>query len=88
MSEMGAASRTRNFYSKQRRERAAFVNRFFANRLPETGPAGARVEFRLRAVQRIAARGANVNTVSVIERVTARGRSLGARSAHNVKLLG
>jgi len=63
------------------------VNRFFADRLPETRPAGARIEFRLRAVKRIAARRANVNAVVVIERVTAQRRQLRARSAHDVELL-
>ena len=63
------------------------MNRFFADRLPETRPAGARIEFRLRAVKRIAARRANVNAVKVIERVTAQGRQLRARSAHDVELL-
>ena len=87
MSEMRSAPRARNFHSEDRRERAAFVNRFFADRLPETRPAGARIEFRLRAVKRIAARRANVNTVAVIERVTAKGRQLRARSAHDVELL-
>ena len=39
------------------------MNRFFADRLPETRPAGARIEFRLRAVKRIAARRADVSAV-------------------------
>ena len=84
---MRSAPRARNFYSEDRRGRAAFVNRFFADRLPETRPAGARIEFRLCAVKRIAACGANVNAVAVIERVTAQGRRLRARSAHDVELL-
>ena len=84
---MRSAPRARNFYSEDRRGRAAFVNRFFADRLPETRPAGARIEFCLRAVKRIAARGANVNAVAVIERVTAQGRRLRARSAHDIELL-
>ena len=63
------------------------MNRFFTDRLPETRPAGARIEFRLRAVKRIPARGANVDAVAVIERVTAKGRQLRARSAHDVELL-
>ena len=71
MSEMRSATGARNFHSEDRRRDAAFVNRFFADRLPETRPAGARIEFRLRAVERIAARGANVNAVTVIEHVTA-----------------
>src|SRR5262249_4778494 len=87
MSEMRSATRARNFHSEDRGGRAAFVNRFFADRLPETRPAGARIEFCLCAVKRIAARGANVNAVAVIERVTARGRRLRARSAHDVELL-
>jgi len=87
MSEMRSATRARNFHSEDRRGRAALVNRFFADRLPETRPAGARIEFRLCAVKRIAARGANVNAVAVIERVTAQGRQLRARSAHDVELL-
>ena len=87
MSEMRSATGARNFHSEDRRGRAAFVNRFFADRLPETRPAGARIEFRLRAVKRIAARRANVNAVLVTERVTAQGRQLRARSAHDVELL-
>ena len=87
MSEMRSATGARNFHSEDRRGRAAFVNRFFADRLPETRPAGARIEFRLRAVKRIAARRANVNAVVVTERVTAQGRQLRARSAHDVELL-
>ena len=87
MSEMRSATGARNFHSEDRRGRAAFVNRFFADRLPETRPAGARIEFRLRAVNRIAARRANVNAIVVIERVTAKGRQLRARSAHDVELL-
>ena len=87
MSEMRSATAARNFHSEDRRGRAAFVNRFFADRLPETRPAGARIEFRLRAVKRIAARRANVSAVVVIERVTAKGRQLRARSAHDVELL-
>src|SRR6516162_7022849 len=39
MSEMRSAARARNFYSEDRRRRAAFVNRFFADWLPETRPA-------------------------------------------------
>src|SRR5216110_585801 len=87
MSEMRSTPRARNFHSEDRRERAAFVNRFFADRLPETRPAGARIEFRLRTVKRIAARRANVSAIVVIERVTAKGRQLRARSAHDVELL-
>ena len=87
MSEMRSATCARNFHSEDRRGRAAFVNCFFADRLPETRPAGARIEFRLHAVKRIAARRANVNAVVVIERVTAQGRQLRARSAHDVELL-
>src|SRR5438874_3780202 len=87
MSEMRSAPRARNFYSEDRRGRAAFVKRFYADRLPETRPAGARIEFRLHAVKRIAARRTNVNAVVVIERVTAQGRQLRARSAHDVELL-
>ena len=87
MSEMRSAPRARNFYSEDRRGRAAFVNRFFADRLPKTRPAGARIEFRLRAVKRIAARGANVNAFAVIERITAQRPSLRARSTHDIKLL-
>jgi len=87
MSEMRAAARARNFHSKDRRKPAAFVDRFFADRLPETRPTGAGVEFCLSAVERIAARGANVSAVAVIERVTAQRRSLRARSAHDVELL-
>src|SRR5213592_5056607 len=84
---MRSATGARNFHSEDRRGRAAFVNRFFADRLPETRPAGARIEFRLRAVERIAARRANVSAVVVIERVTAQGGQLRARSAHDVELL-
>ena len=87
MSEMRAAARARNFHSKDRRKRAAFVHHFFADRLPETRPAGAGVEFRGGAVERIAARGANVNAFAMIKRITARRRSLRARSAHDVELL-
>lgn len=87
MSEMRAAPRTGNFHSKDRRECAAFVDRFFADWLPETRPTGARVEFRLGAVERIAARGANENAGAVIERVTAQRWPLRARTAHNVELL-
>jgi len=87
MSEMGSATRARNFHSEDRLGRAAFVNRFFANRLPETRPACSRVEFGLGAVKRIAARRTNVNALVVIERVTAQGRQLRARSAHDVELL-
>src|SRR5438876_10040226 len=87
MSEMRATARARNFHSEDRRGRATFVNRFFADRLPETRPAGARIEFGLCAVERIAARGANVSAIVVIERVTAKGRQLRARSAHDVELL-
>src|SRR4029453_3390368 len=86
MSKMRAAPRARNFHSKDRRERAAFVDRFFADWLPETWPTGARVEFRLCAEERVAAGGANVNAVVAIERVAARRWSLRARSAHNVEL--
>ncbi len=87
MSEMRAAARARNFHSKDRRKPAALVYRFFADRLPETRPAGARVEFRFSAVERITARGANVNAFAVIERVTAQRPSLRARSTHDIKLL-
>src|SRR5437773_11775767 len=87
MSQMRSAPRARNFHSEDRRGRAAFVDRLFADRLPETRPACARVEFRLRAVERIAARRANVSAVVVIERVTAQGGQLRARSAHDVELL-
>ena len=87
MSEMRSAPGARNFHSEDCRGRAAFVNRFFADRLPKTRPAGARIEFRLRTVKRIAARRANVNAVAVTERVTAKGRELRARSAHDVELL-
>ena len=87
MSEMRSATGARNFHSEDRRGRAAFVNRFFADRLPETRPAGVRIEFRLRAVKRIAARRANVSAVAVIERITAQGRQLRTRSAHDVELL-
>ena len=87
MSEMRSATGARNFHSEDRRGRAAFVNRFFADRLPETRPAGARIEFCVRAVKRIAACRANVNAVVAIERVTAQGRQLCARSAHDVELL-
>ena len=87
MSEMRSATGARNFDSEDRRRRAAFVNGFFADRLPETRPAGARIEFRLRAVKRIAARRANVNAGAVSKRVTAQGRQLRARSAHDVELL-
>ena len=87
MSEMRATARAGNFHSKDRRKRAPFVYRLFADRLPETWPASAGVEFRLGAVERIAARGANVNAFAVIERVTAKGRQLRARSAHDVELL-
>ena len=64
-----------------------FAHGFFANRLPEARPARSGVKFGLGAVKRIAARGANVNAVAVIERVTAPGRQLRARSAHDVELL-
>ena len=87
MSEVRSATRARNFHSENRRGRAALVNRFFTDRLPETRPAGARIEFRLRIVERIAARGANVNAVAVIERVTAQRRQLRARPPHDVELL-
>src|SRR5438477_6369851 len=87
MSQMRATARARNFHSKDHRRRAAFVDGLFADRLPETRPACARVEFRLRAVERIAARRANVSAVVVIERVTAQGGQLRARSAHDVELL-
>ena len=87
MSEMRSATGARNFHSEDRRGRAAFVNRFFADRLPETRPAGARIEFRLRAVKRIAARRANVSAVVVTECITAKRRQLRARSAHDVELL-
>ena len=86
MSKMRSATGARNFHSEDRRGRAAFVNRFFADRLRETWPAGARIEFRLCAVKRIAACRANVNAVAVIECVTAHGRQLRARSAHDVEL--
>src|SRR6266849_5089297 len=87
MSEMRATARAGNFRSEDRQKSAAFVYRFFADRLPETRPARAGVEFRLGAVERITARGANVNAFAVIKRVTARGRSLRARSTHDVELL-
>src|SRR5437762_7456988 len=87
MSQMRSAAGARNFHSKDRRRRAAFADGFFADRLPETRPACARVEFRLRAVKRIPARRANVSAVVVIERVTAQGGQLRARSAHDVELL-
>jgi hypothetical protein len=87
MSEMRSATGARNFHSENRRGRAAFVNCFFADRLPETRPAGARIEFRLRAVKRIAARRADVSAVVVIEGVTAKRRQLRTRSAHDVELL-
>src|SRR5205809_4721296 len=87
VSQMRATACARNFHSKDRRRRAAFADGFFADRLPETRPACARVEFRLRAVERIAARRANVSAVVVIERVTAQGGQLRARSAHDVELL-
>src|SRR5512133_356130 len=74
MSQMRATACTRNFHPKDRRRRAAFADRFFADRLPETRPACARVEFRLCAVERIAARRANVNAVAVIESVAAQRR--------------
>src|SRR4029077_4731779 len=86
VSKMRAAARTRYFHSKDCRKRAAFVYRFFADRLPETRPAGTGIEFCLGAVERIAARGANVNAFAMIERVTAGRRTLSACSTHHVKL--
>src|SRR3982751_4388139 len=64
----------------QRGGRAAFVNRLFADRLPETRPSGARIESRLRGAKRITAPRADVSTVVVIDRVTAKdGSSVPAR---------
>ncbi len=85
MSEMRAAARAGDFCSEDPRS-ADLMYRFSADRLRETRPTGAGVEFVLRAVERVAAGGANISAFAVLKRVATLRRSLRARPAHDMEL--
>jgi len=88
MSEMRSAPRARNFHSEDRGGRAAFVNRFFADRLRETWPAGARIKLGCGVEQRGITANATVETFVVQVPVLPRKRHLGAVMAGDIKHVG
>ena len=84
MSEVRSATGARNFHSEDRRGRAAFVNRFFADRLPETRPAGAGFKFGARVEQRAVAADAAIDATGMQVPGRTGKCDLGSLSAGNV----